>query len=172
MKQASFFVFQSVLKCRPWQAEIKLHRMDGALVNFFDEFLRQLREHINRSHGRNYRTFTSQLSGSFWLAVYSVADALWKTVMSMDGMLANFLAQLSHLLYRDGTLANFSMSLSGSLGTVRPSRLEKMRSAWTELSPIFSENLLVCFCGSTIHADHKTDCYDFSIKKPSISSPF
>jgi len=25
-----------------------------------------------------------------WLAVYSVADALCKTFMSMDGMLANF----------------------------------------------------------------------------------
>ena len=56
--------------------------------------------------------------------------------MSMDGMLAKFLTQLSHLLRaaqicaagtqqktiadRDGKLAKFSMHLSGSQGTVRP----------------------------------------------------
>ena len=49
-------------------------------------------------------------------------DALWKTVMIMDGMLANFLTQLFRLLcavkptrdkkttiYKDVTLANFFM---------------------------------------------------------------
>ena len=181
MKQTSFFVFQSVLKCRPWQAEIKLHRMDGALVNFFDEFLRQLREHINRSHGRNYRIFSSQLSGSLctlWPMLCGKQSWAWTECSPI--FWHSFLiccVQCSRVrqkktIYRDGTLANFSMRLSSSLGTVRPSRLEKMRSAWTELSPIFSENLLVCFCGSTIHADHKTDCYDFSVKKGSILESF
>ena len=181
MKQTLFFVFQSVLKCRPWQAEIKLHRMDGALVNFFDEFLRQLREHINRSHGRNYRIFSSQLSGSLctlWPMLCGKQSWAWTECSPI--FWHSFLiccVQCSRVrqkrtIYRDGTLANFSMRLSSSLGTVRPSRLEKMRSAWTELSPIFSENLLVCFCGSTIHADHKTDCYDFSMKKGSILGHF
>ena len=84
--------------------------------------------------------------------VYCVADALWKTVMSMDGMLANFLAQLSRLLcavqpmhdkkqpFTETELSPiFSWNLSSSLGTVRPFCYEKMRSAWTELSPFFSE---------------------------------
>ena len=52
--------------------------------------------------------------------VYCVADALWKTVMSMDGMLANFLTQLSHLLC-----------------TVQPMREKKQPCTETELSPIF-----------------------------------
>ena len=34
---------------------------------------------------------------AFSLAVYCVADALCKTVISMDGTLANSLTQLSHM---------------------------------------------------------------------------
>ena len=68
----------------------------------------------------------------------------------VDGMLANFLTQLSRLLcavqpmhdkkqpFTETELSPFfSRDLSSSLGTVRPFCYEKMRSAWTELSPIF-----------------------------------
>ena len=40
-------------------------------------------------------------------------------------------------VYIDGTLADFSMHLSGSLDALPPFCYEKIRSAWTELSPIF-----------------------------------
>ena len=67
-----------------------------------------------------------------WLAVYSVADALWKTVMSMDGMLAIFLTQLSHLLC-----------------TVQPVHHKKQPFTETELSPIFRWTFLArwVLCG-------------------------
>ena len=125
--------------------------MDGTLVFFQASCLARCvlcgRCTVENSHehGRNARHF---FDTAFSSAVYCAAGAPQKTTV-----------------YRDGTLANFSMNLSSSLGTVRPSCFEKMRSAWTELSPFFSENLLVCFCGSTIHADHNTDFYDFSMKK-------
>ena len=70
--------------------------------------------------------------------------------MSMDGMLANFLTQLSRLLCTVQPMREkkqpctetelspiFPWNLSSSLGTVRPFCYEKMRSAWTELSPFF-----------------------------------
>jgi hypothetical protein len=49
-----------------------------------------------------------------------VADALWKTVMSMDGMLANFLTLLSRLLC-----------------AVQPMHDKKQPFTETELSAIF-----------------------------------
>ena len=99
--------------------------------------------------------------------------------MSMDGMLANFLTQLSRLLCTVQPMREkkqpctetelsrfFPRDLSSSLGTVRPFCYEKMRSAWTELSPFFFlRPLLDCLRGSTPHGDHVTYCYDFSSKR-------
>ena len=96
------------------------------------------------------RTLVSFFKPASWLAVYFVSDALCKTVMNMAGMLAIFLTQLSHLLCTVQPMREkkqpctetelsrfFPRDLSSSLGTVRPFCYEKMRSAWTELSPAF-----------------------------------
>ena len=83
-------------------------------------------------------TLVILFQAAFSLAVYCVADALCKTVICMDGMLAIFLTAFASAAYCaageqqkttvciDGTLANFSISLSDSLGTVRPFCFEKM----------------------------------------------
>ena len=151
--------------------------MGGALVISLAKFVRQLHEQINRLLYMD-GTLVIFFKPAVWLAVYSVADALWKTVMSMDGMLANFLTELSHLLC-----------------TVQPVHDKKQPFTETELSPnfrcaflarwvlcgrfasqkcdlhgrnsrhFFLRPLLVCFCGSTLHGVHVTYCYDFSSKR-------
>ena len=69
--------------------------------------------------------------------MYCAADALWKTVICMDRILADFVKVVFALLSTvrpmhkktvvdmDGTIANFSMQFLGSLCTVRPLPLGK-----------------------------------------------
>ena len=71
----------------------------------------------SHEHGRNARQI---FDTAFSSAVYCAAGTQQKTAV-----------------YMDGTLAIFLMHLSGPLGTLPPFCYEKMRSAWTELSPIF-----------------------------------
>ena len=74
----------------------------------------------------------------FWsvLAKHETCDHFFDTAFSSAVYCAAGTQQKT-AVYIDGTLANFSMHLSGSLGTLLAFRYEKMRSAWTELSPIF-----------------------------------
>ena len=77
-------------------------------------------------HGRNARHFSDT---AFSSAVYRAAGTQEKTVV-----------------YIDGILDNFSMHLSGSLGTLPPFCDEQMRSAWAELSPIlFCDHFWIAF---------------------------
>ena len=97
----------------------------------------------------------------------------------MDGMLANFLTQLSRLLcavqpmhdktqpFTETELSRFfPRDLSSSLGTVRPFCYEKKAICMDgTLAIFFLRPLLDCLRGSTPHGDDETYCYDFSSKK-------
>ena len=69
-------------------------------------------------------------------------------------------------VYIDRTLANLSMHLSGSLGTLPPFCYEKKTICMDGTLAIFLlRPLLICFCGSTRHGDHMTYRNDFSSKR-------
>ena len=87
---------------------------------------------VQNSHlyGRNARHF---FLTAFASAAYCAAGAHQKTTVCIDG-----------------TLANFSILLSDSLGTVRPFCFEKMWSAWAELSPFFLQTT----CGLLLRFHH------------------
>ena len=124
--------------------------MDGVLVIFPGSFLARCvlcgRLIVQNSHlyGRNARHF---LLTAFASAAYCAAGAQQKTTVGIDG-----------------TLANFSILLSDSLGTVRPFCCEKYDLHGRNSRYFFCRPLVACFCGSTIHRDLVTSCYDFSFK--------
>ena len=119
-------------------------------------------------------TIVSFFKPASWLAVYSVSDAVCKTVMSMDGMLANFLTQLSHLLCTVPPVHNnIKLFTETELSPIfRCAFLARCvlcgRFAWKQIDlhgrnsrDFFLRPLLVCFYGSILDGDLVTYCYDF-----------
>ena len=114
---------------------------------------------------------------AFSLAVYCVAEALCKTVICMDGMLANSLTAFASAAYcADGAHQKTTVCIDGTLAIfLRFSSLtrwvlcgrfaaKKCDLYGRNSRHFFCRPLVACFFGSTIHRDHVTSCYDFSFK--------